>query len=250
MNTILKNVIMVTVPTIIGVIGSHLITKKIISAKYEAEMELKVKDEIEKFKKDYSEKMQNEPRRIPVSQLTKEQKERARYFIERDENRRISLARDVEEEAKEMKKEQDDNLENLYPMENDIGDDTDSDGEELYDEDGNVLGDPNDDYEDDVEMVEYKEEDEIPFVISQEEYDTDKKYAKTSLMYYEDDKILTNENDYILDINEIIGEKSIEHFGDMSGDPTIVYVRNISLDSDYEVQLVHGSFKHLVGDLK
>lgn len=248
MNTIVKNVILVTVPAAVSAVASHFITKKIVSAKYEAEMELKIREEIKQFKKEYEEKMSTEPKKIPVSQLSKEQLEKVHKIVEREEERTriISERRKRENEKIEELPEED-----FQPMEEDIGDDTDSDGEDLYDEDGNLLGDPNDDEDENgTDVVDEEEAEEGPFVISVSDFDSDSKYQKSSLKYYEDDKVLANENDYPLDIDEIIGEDSLDHFGDMSGDPTIVYVRNEDLNSDYEVQLVHGSFKHLVGDLR
>lgn len=249
MNTIVKNVILITIPAAVSAVASHFITKKIISAKYEAEMELKIREEIKQFKKEYEEKMSAEPKRIPVSHLSKEQLEKAHRIVEKEEERtRIISERRERENSKDIDEEI---IEDTSPMEEDIGDDTDSDGEDLYDEDGNLLGDPNDDEDENgSDVVDEDNAEEGPYVISVSDFDAESKYQKSSLKYYEDDKVLANENDYPLDIDEIIGEDSLEHFGDMSGDPTIVYVRNEDLNSVYEVQLVHGSFKHLVGDLK
>ncbi|MBQ9014463.1 MAG: hypothetical protein IJ094_13100 [Bacilli bacterium] len=248
MNSVVKNMLLIVIPSAISAVASHFITKKIITAKYEAEMEVKIKDEINKFKKDYMEKMSTEVKRIPVSQLSNEQKEKMKISIEREEKRRKAIEKRREEEMKNNYKEIDEE-EIVSPMEEDIGDDTDSDGEDLYDEDGNLLGDPNDDEDDNGTDV-IEDDEDIPFIITQEEFDTDDNYEKSSIMYYEDDKVLANTSDYILDIDEIIGRDALNHFGDMSNDATIVYVRNKAMNADYEVQLVHGSFKHLVGEMK
>lgn len=235
MNTIVKNVLLITIPSALSATITYIITKKIVSNKYEAEMEARISKEIKDFKKEYIEKMESEPKRIPQSQLTPEQRKKLFAHVDTEKEETVMPKEEIQIESSEQ-----------IQMEEDINDDD----EELYDDEGNEIGDPNDDigYGDDV--VDEDEENDNPFVISQEEYDTDGQYEKSSLKYYELDKILTNDNDYVLDINEIIGENSLEHFGDMSGDPTIVYVRNIPLNSDYEVQLVHGSFKHIVGDLR
>lgn len=235
MNTIVKNVLLITIPSALSATITYIITKKIVSNKYEAEMEARISKEIKDFKKEYIEKMESEPKRIPQSQLTPEQRKKLFAHVDTGKEETVMPKEATQIESSEQ-----------IQIEEDINDND----EELYDDEGNEIGDPNDDigYGDDV--VSEDEENDNPFVISQEEYDTDDQYEKSSLKYYELDKILTNDNDYVLDINEIIGENSLEHFGDMSGDPTIVYVRNIPLNSDYEVQLVHGSFKHIVGDLR
>lgn len=241
MNTIVKNVLLVAIPSAFSATITYIITKKVVSNKYEAEMEARINKEIKDFKKEYIEKMESEPKRIPQSQLTPEQRKKLFAHVDTGKEETVMLEEATQNNAYTKQIESSEQIQ----MEEDINDD-----EELYDDEGNEIGDPNDDigYGDDV--VDEDEENDNPFIISQEEYDTDSQYEKSSLKYYELDKILTNDNDYVLDINEIIGENSLEHFGDMSGDPTIVYVRNIPLNSDYEVQLVHGSFKHIVGDLR
>lgn len=241
MNQLIKTVLLIAIPSAASATISHLVTKKIISTKYEAEMEARINKEIKDFKKEYAERMESEPKRIPQSQLTPEQRKR----LYADKAIKIDYGKEeivMPENSKDNYKE----MEEPIPMEDDINDED----EDLYDEDGNMIGDPNIEDGDGDNVVNEEDENSKPYVISQQEFDSDDGYSKSSLAYYEDDKVLANENDYVLNIEEIIGLDSLDHFGDMSGDPTVVYVRNLSLNSDYEVQLVHGSYKHLVGDLK
>ena len=243
MNQLIKTVLLIAIPSAVSATISHFVTKKIISTKYEAEMEARINKEIKDFKKEYAERMESEPKRIPQSQLTPEQRKRLYTDMANKVNHgkeEIVMPENNKDNYKEM--------EEPAPMEDDINDEDED--EDLYDEDGNMIGDPNIEDGDGEDVVSEEDENSKPYVISQQEFDSDDGYSKSSLVYYEDDKVLANENDYILNIEEIIGLDSLEHFGDMSGDPTIVYIRNLSLNSDYEVQLVHGSYKHLVGDLK
>lgn len=92
----------------------------------------------------------------------------------------------------------------------------------------NDLGYSNNEKE--VEEVAKKE----PYIITPEEFDSIG-YDTVSLTYYSD-KILTNEKDEpIDDIDDLIGEDSLEHFGQYEDDS--VFVRNDKLKTDFEILL-------------
>lgn len=76
---------------------------------------------------------------------------------------------------------------------------------------------------------------EKPYVISPEEFGEFEEYEKISLTYYAD-KVLADENDEeVDDVDEIVGEESLNHFGEYEDDS--VFVRNDRLKCDYEILL-------------
>lgn len=84
---------------------------------------------------------------------------------------------------------------------------------------------PSDDKEDDVM---YK-----PFVIPPEEFATLDDYETVSLTYYSDG-VLTDDRDIpIEDVEGLVGEESLHHFGEYEDDS--VFVRNNELKTDYEI---------------
>ena len=76
-----------------------------------------------------------------------------------------------------------------------------------------------------------------PYVITYEEFSEDHlDFEKVSISYYEEDDTLADEREEpIPNLNDIIGDESVERFGDRSHDPNVVYVRNERLSLDFEV---------------
>jgi len=77
-----------------------------------------------------------------------------------------------------------------------------------------------------------------PYLISHDEFhNTETEWDKMSIMYYEDDDVLTDENDRpVNDVEYLIGEKHLDFFGLRSGgDKNQVFIRNPQLSTDYEV---------------
>lgn len=82
-----------------------------------------------------------------------------------------------------------------------------------------------------------KEEDDMgePYVISPDEFDEHDDYDVVSLTYYAD-KVLTDEQDYVIDdIEGTVGKDSLTHFGQYEDDS--VFVRNDAQKTDYEILL-------------
>lgn len=72
-----------------------------------------------------------------------------------------------------------------------------------------------------------------PYVIPPEEFDEVDGYATESLTYYADG-VLADSNDEIIDnVEELIGEDSLNHFGEYEDDS--VFVRNDEQQCDYEI---------------
>jgi hypothetical protein len=88
-----------------------------------------------------------------------------------------------------------------------------------------------------------------PYLISHEEFhNTETEWDKMSIMYYEEDDVLTDEADRpVDDIEYLIGEKHLEFFGLRSGgDKNQVFVRNPQISSDFEVTRHSGSYTEIV----
>lgn len=87
-----------------------------------------------------------------------------------------------------------------------------------------------------------------PHLISlQEFHETKDDWDKSSLVYYEGDDTLTEENDRpIDDIEYLIGERHLDFFGLRSGDPNQVYVRSPQVSTDYEITRNIGYYTEIV----
>ena len=81
-------------------------------------------------------------------------------------------------------------------------------------------------------MAYHNKEDE-PYVISPDEFGELDDYDTASLLYFADGVVADMEMNPVDDIDEIIGEASLDHFGEYEDDS--VYVRNDRLRIDYEV---------------
>ena len=78
-----------------------------------------------------------------------------------------------------------------------------------------------------------------PYVIKPEEFGN-MDYDLVSLEYYAD-KVLVDEDDHpIQDIEYMVGEDSLEHFGEYEDDT--VYVRNDLIKTDFEILLVESRY--------
>lgn len=80
-----------------------------------------------------------------------------------------------------------------------------------------------------------KEEDDMiePYVIVPEEFD-ENGYETVTLFYYEDGVVATADtNEVVTNIDELIGEDSLTHFGEYEEDS--VFVRNDNLKTDFEI---------------
>lgn len=76
---------------------------------------------------------------------------------------------------------------------------------------------------------------ECPYVISPDEFGEFDDYEKVSLTYYSD-KVLTDDNDDIIDdVEAVVGLDSLDHFGEYEDDS--VFVRNDQRMCDYEILL-------------
>ena len=88
-------------------------------------------------------------------------------------------------------------------------------------------------------------EGEDPFVIPEGMFrDAMMKGGTYALLYFEDDDVLTDEDDKPIEEAEYLIGDALDHFGDKSNNKDIVYVYNPSNQTGYEIQRIHDSFQH------
>ena len=142
----------------------------------------------------------------------------------------------------------------LYPREEDVGDEEFDDGSDPSDceatdlEDGNGpvdLGNgriemPNGDI---IHTTEFRKEgDGQPYEISPDDYGSIIGYEATELMYYQGDGIVADDNDEIVEnpavlIGNVIGDTGFDVDG-----RTSMYVRNDHISTDFEIYKVRGTY--------
>lgn len=118
-------------------------------------------------------------------------------------------------------------------VEEEIEDEEDS--EEEYEDD---FDEYKDEYDDIIEHEQYGPVHQSyankPYVITPDEFGDMGSYDTAGLSYYAD-KVLADEKGYAVDINETIGDKNLQFFGEYEED--MLYVRNPNTNIDYEVFL-------------
>lgn len=110
----------------------------------------------------------------------------------------------------------------------------------------NKIGEKKEDEEVKAEK-ESPEEDEPtkPYLITEDEFLNDKnEYDKISLTYYIYDDTLADECDEMIDIEETVSTDIYNMLQDASDD---LYVRNNSLETDFEIMRIEGSFHDRYG---
>lgn len=82
------------------------------------------------------------------------------------------------------------------------------------------------------------------YIISSQEFEEgEKDYSQNTLTYFEGDDVLVDERDKpIHHKNSVIGDGNNLLFGEESNDPNVVYIRNEHLEVDFEVCRSRGTF--------
>lgn len=98
------------------------------------------------------------------------------------------------------------------------------------------------------DMQDKKQKQEIavdrPYVIQPSDFGEFDDYEKISLTYTADGVLLDDMNEIVDDIEKIVGEDSLEHFGEYEDDS--VYVRNDSKKCDYEILLDQRNYQEIL----
>ena len=91
------------------------------------------------------------------------------------------------------------------------------------------------------EKVNPVEPEMVPYVISPEAFASEHiDYAKLTVVYYEDNEVLLNDEEECVDIGSTIGYDAVNHFGEYEKDAC--FIRNEKLGNDYEVLLEHRAY--------
>lgn len=97
------------------------------------------------------------------------------------------------------------------------------------------------------DMQDKKQKQEIgvdkPYVIQPSDFGEFDDYEKISLTYTADGVLLDDMNEIVDDIEETVGEDSLEHFGEYEDDS--VYVRNDAEKCDYEILLDQRNYQEI-----
>ena len=85
-----------------------------------------------------------------------------------------------------------------------------------------------------------------PYVISKEEF-FNSDYLQHELTYFRaDDTLIDDKDNVIEDSDNVIGNLNLLRFGVLSNDPRLVYIRNETLECDFEISLSDGDYAHEV----
>ena len=83
-----------------------------------------------------------------------------------------------------------------------------------------------------------------PYVIQPSDFGEFDDYEKISLTYTADGVLLDDMNEIVDDIEETVGEDSLDHFGEYEDDS--VYVRNDAKKCDYEILLDQRNYQEIL----
>lgn len=98
------------------------------------------------------------------------------------------------------------------------------------------------------EYEEYRQKREMSrkgFIISADEFlENEIEYEQATLTYFQGDDVLADDKDeYIRDADAVVGDDNLNHFGFLSKDNNILYIRNDRLKTMYEVVHSSGEYK-------
>jgi hypothetical protein len=91
------------------------------------------------------------------------------------------------------------------------------------------------------------EANDVPYVIAPEKFMEHDDYDTISLTYYSDNVLADEDNEIIEDVEGVVGEDSLNHFGEYEDDA--VYVRNDARKVDYEILLDQRKYKRKFSEI-
>lgn len=231
---------------VLGGVTAHLITKKVMTAKYETLIAEEVDSARLYYSKLYKSGEYSDPIRYSESLATKapdnKQYEKMAEVYARAEGvpvRKVSKAskpeegEDMEAFEKRLIEEAKEEVEDVKERLGIFEEDEDESEEEVITM--NVFSDNSSEAD--------ERNPNKPFILTQREFEEgEHDYTQNTLTYYEGDDVLTDERDQpIHNKRPVIGEDNLQ-FGEKSNDPNIVYIRNNHLEVDFEVCRSAGSF--------
>lgn len=123
-----------------------------------------------------------------------------------------------------------------------------SDGNRVISGDFNVFaGNDEPDEEWNYEREVEKRVPEFPYVITQEEFlENEPEYPQETVTYFVGDDVLVDSKDQPMEADSTVGDSNLMRFGHGSKDNNIVYVRNDTLEIDYEILRSYGKYSREV----
>lgn len=87
-----------------------------------------------------------------------------------------------------------------------------------------------------------------PYPLTDEEYAADEAgFEHITLRYFVGDTTLVDDQEEIIpDVDRVVGIENLEHFGEFSGDPNVLYIRNERLQTDFEVIIDEGEYVAII----
>lgn len=225
---------------------AYFVTKKIVETKYTRIAE----EEIQEAKKYYGDIHEKQREYNPEELIEELKKQDGESDLERQLEAKYAVGDDqriaYEKIAKDYQPE-------VVPDYDKLEEETEVVEEEVRDESGRVVsrnifvtdkstwgeGD-----EWDQELEDSKRLRGQPYMITQEQFLTNNlEHDQTTVTYYEEDEVLADERDSpINDKERTVGVEHLEKFGYGSGDNHIAYVRNESMEMDFEITHSEGSY--------
>lgn len=239
----------------LGSLTAHILTKKVMAAKYESI----ITDEVEAARRYYSMRNKSGDFSDPAKAAEKLLKDKYDEKVGPYQTVRVDIPEDdVVPEVKHhtSKPEPDEDMEAFeqrlineakeevedvkYRLgifdEDETDDDTIETEEELITM--NVFSDNESD-----SAIERRGSSTIYIISNREFEEGEKDYNQNTLTYFEGDDVLVDERDKpIHHKSSVIGEGNNLRFGDQSNDPNVVYIRNEHLEVDFEVCRSKGTF--------
>lgn len=241
----------------LGALAAHVLTKNVLKAKYEALVEEEVQTAKAYFSMRHKTGAYDDPgkivaakkaERVSHSNDVEEYVEKVEVYkpdvpdISKSAKKKTSKPEpeeDMEAFEKRLIREAKEEVDTVKRRLDVFDDDDDDDILEVGDEDGDEI----------VTMNVFHPGNQgdrgsnKPFVLTVREFEEGEfDYVQNTLTYYEGDDVLADERDQpIHHMQKIVGTENLK-FGDKSGDPNIVYIRNNELEVDFEICRSKGTF--------
>lgn len=241
----------------LGALAAHVLTKKVLQAKYEALVEQEVQQAKAYFSMRNKTGAYDDPGKIVAAKAAKAEKVEhsdKEVYVEKAGPYRASVVDISPPEPKpepkpKSKPEPEEDMEAFEKrLIREAKEEVDDVKRRL-----DVFDDDEDEYDEEIVVVKNVFAEEVsadsdrntrkPYVLSQREFEEGEfDYSQNTLTYYEADQVLTDDRDQpIHHMQKIVGTEHLK-FGGESNDPNVVYIRNNELEVDFEVCRSPGSF--------
>lgn len=235
---------------VVGGLAAHLITKKVMTAKYETLIAEEIDEARLYFSKLYKSGDYSDPIRVSEALHTKTS-DRDKYEQMTEVYSRMEDKPVRETPKPERKTSKPEEGEDMEAFENRLIREAKQEVDDVKERLGIFEEDEDEGEEEVITMNVFSENSSEaddrnpnkPFVLSQREFEEGEfDYTQSTLTYFEGDDVLTDDRDQpIHNKRPVVGDGNLL-FGEKSNDPNVVYIRNNHLEVDFEVCRSDGSF--------